>query len=85
MTGAQAIPDEDSSDSDVVDDVQELDKQALQTSTNEETKTMINIEEYTPHITDIRQWVLSELDLGTALLSESFRLSRLIPLLRMDC
>lgn len=68
MTGAQAITNENDSDSDVVDDIQELDKQALQTPTNEDSKAVINIEEYVPVITDNRQWVLSELDLGTDLI-----------------
>ncbi|KIP10827.1 hypothetical protein PHLGIDRAFT_22081 [Phlebiopsis gigantea 11061_1 CR5-6] len=63
VTGAQAITNENDSDSDVVDDIQELDKQALQTPTNEDSKAVINIEEYVPLITDNRQWVLSELDL----------------------
>ena len=47
-----------------LEDVEELDKQALQASTRGAATTEPDAERYMPSITQDRQWVLSELDLG---------------------
>ena len=62
--GAQGIADEDDAHVMEADDVAELDKQALQALDREQASVVVDIESYVPRITNDRQWVISELDLG---------------------
>lgn len=62
---AQEISDDDDVQITGTDDVEELDKQALQARDQaQDSVVAVDVERYIPRITEDRQWVISELDLG---------------------